>query len=120
MKADIAENILSMFDLIDSCQWPQLENHFHSDVQYLRPGYEPINGLVELLDFYMNRRIIKTGRHVVETVCSGESGKAISAIGSFVGVDKQGKNLKVRFCDVYHLEGGKIRRRETFFDAPAV
>ncbi|MFP5392108.1 MAG: nuclear transport factor 2 family protein [Gammaproteobacteria bacterium] len=109
-----------MFSLIDACEWPQLEQHFHSDIEYRRPGYPPINGIDDLLDFYKNRRIIKSGQHVVETVCEADSGRAVSAMGSFVGTDRQGKDLRVRFCDVYHLEDGKIRRRETFFDAPAV
>jgi ketosteroid isomerase-like protein len=120
MSQEITTAIQSMFELIDSAQWPELEKHFHDDVLYFRPGYEPIIGLNDLLDFYMNRRIIMKGKHILETFCSARDGNTVSAVGSFTGVDKQGKALKVRFCDIYQIESGKIRRRETFFDRPAV
>jgi ketosteroid isomerase-like protein len=120
MKNDFAEVVASIFSVIDSCQWAKLPEHFHPDVQYLRPGYKPIVGLADLLDFYENRRIIKAGKHMIEAVCSSDRGNVISASGSFAGIDRHGNDLRTRFCDVYYMQDGKVKRRETFFDSPAV
>lgn len=120
MKSDARRAIISMFDVIDSCQWEKLGEHFHTDIQYRRPGYETIRGLADLIDFYENRRVIQHGRHVVENVCTGHGDDVLSVVGSFAGVDRRGRQLAVRFCDVYHLRGAKILSRETFFNAPAV
>lgn len=120
MKSDARCTIISMFNVIDSCQWEKLSEHFHPDIQYLRPGYDTIFGLADLIDFYENRRIIKHGRHIVENVCTGPDEEVVSVVGSFTGFDRRGKQLAVRFCDVYHLSDEKIKNRETFFNAPSV
>jgi len=120
MKPELRHSITAMFEHIDACQWDVLPHFFHEDVRYIRPGYDPISGLPNLLDFYKRRRIIKSGRHVIELICAAENGDTVSAIGAFRGKDWSGKDLDVRFCDVYEFEGQKIVRRETFFNAPAV
>ena len=120
MKSSSIETIVSMFESIDACRWNDLAKYFHDDIRYIRPGYPPIEGLADLIDFYRNRRIIKSGHHELELLCVGESGQALSAIGSFAGFDRCGNALSVRFCDVYRLDGEKVKSRETFFDSPAV
>lgn len=120
MNSDFSNSIRSMFAAIDSCQWHELSHYFHPNVEYDRPGYTRISGLDDLLDFYLNRRIIKQGQHTVETVCTEHGGRSLSVTGHFVGIDRQGKNLDVRFCDVYQLKEGKIIKRETFFNSPSV
>jgi ketosteroid isomerase-like protein len=114
------QSIAKMFSAIDECAWPRLSEYFHDDVVYIRPGYDPIRGLADLLDFYAHRRIIAKGKHTIEETCVGSNGNMISATGSFTGVDRSGKTVEVRFCDVYVFQTGKIRRRETFFNSPAV
>lgn len=114
------ENIVSMFKLIDACRWVELGNYFHPEIQYIRPGYEPIRGLAELTDFYCQKRIIESGQHTIELICEADAQHAVCATGSFAGIDRSGNAVQVRFCDVYHFEAGKIRRRETFFNSPAI
>ena len=113
-------SIVAMFSAIDACEWPRLPEYFHDEIVYLRPGYEPIRGLADLLDFYAHRRIIRSGKHIIETTCVSGNGNTLSATGSFSGVDRSGKTVRVRFCDVYVFQSGKIRWRETFFNSPAV
>jgi ketosteroid isomerase-like protein len=119
-ESTFTDKILTMFAAIDSCRWQELVKYFHPRVDYVRPGYEPISGLVELLDFYENRRIIQTGHHTVESIWTWQTGTTCSVVGIFKGVGRDGRDLQVRFCDVYHLEDGMIRHRETFFSSPAV
>jgi len=120
MNDDLKQKILQMFKHIDSSDWAKLQEHFHTDVEYRRPGYEAIRGLEELLDFYASKRIIKSGEHRLESIFYGPSGSSLSVTGSFKGADRQGQPLSVRFCDVYVFENDKIIERETFFSAPAV
>lgn len=118
--ADPAARIAGMFARIDACEWDALAAYFHADVEYLRPGYDPIHGLDALLDFYRLRRAIGGGRHVLELLCTADAGRAVCATGTFTGISRQGEPLAVRFCDVYQFRGARIARRETFFNAPAV
>lgn len=115
-----SHQIRCLFELIDAAQWSELGTFFHPQVDYLRPGFDPIRGLDALTDFYCHRRCVKTGRHVVERVCTGGDGRSVVAVGSFTGRDHDGRSLNVRFCDVYEFEEGKVRRRETFFNSPAI
>jgi ketosteroid isomerase-like protein len=116
----LEHKVLQMFQHIDSSDWARLDDHFHPNVEYHRPGYDSIKGLDELRQFYVDKRVIKTGRHQLESVFYGPGGESLSVTGSFHGADKAGRDLSVRFCDVYFFEDDKIIRRETFFDAPAV
>jgi ketosteroid isomerase-like protein len=120
LPEDACQKVLAMFKSIDACQWAELAQYFHSDVCYLRPGYAPISGLADLVDFYLNRRVIKSGQHVIELICEADKGRAVSATGSFAGLSHDNRPLSTRFCDVYRFEAGKIRQRETFFSSPAV
>ncbi|WKB55704.1 nuclear transport factor 2 family protein [Eleftheria terrae] len=120
MSKELKDKVLQLFRNIDACAWSRLDESFHADVEYQRPGYAPIRGLPELLRFYREVRVIGAGQHVVESVFYGPEGGACSATGSFRGVDRQGRALSVRFCDTYFFQDDKIIRRETFFNAPAV
>jgi ketosteroid isomerase-like protein len=117
---DLRQKVQTMFEHIDASDWSRLTDHFHPDVEYRRPGYEPIHGLDDLRSFYVSKRIIKSGRHHVESVFVDQEGASASVMGSFAGADRHGRALAVRFCDVYLFRDDKIVRRETFFDAPAV
>ncbi len=71
-----------------------------------------------ILDFYLTKRIISLGQHRVERVLS--DGANIACWGSFSGVAKNGRNLSMRFADVYRIREGRIDLRRTFFDSPAI
>jgi ketosteroid isomerase-like protein len=105
--------ILKMFMSIDAGRWSELPNYFAEDVVYERPGYEPVEGILGLLDFYQNRRIIANGIHHLDRIVSDEV--AAAAWGRFSGTSRTGEPLGARFADTYMLEGEKIRRRTTFF-----
>jgi hypothetical protein len=71
-----------------------------------------------ILDFYLTKRIISLGQHLVEKVLS--DGANIACWGSFSGVSKNGHDLNMRFADVYRIREGRIDLRRTFFDSPAI
>lgn len=112
--------INDMFKVIDNNDWENLSSYFHHEIQYSRPGFAVISGLADLIDFYCNRRIILTGKHSIENLCASDSHKCVIASGSFSGFDQGYRPLRVRFCDVYLFQHGRIFRRETFFNSPAV
>ena len=112
------EFILEMFGAIDAGEWNRLAEFFAPDVVYERPGYPPIRGFEDLLDFYANRRLIRHGRHTIENVIAEADG--VVALGWIEATLRDGRETTVKFADSYRLDGGLIRYRHTYFDVPAV
>ena len=110
--------VKGLFGCIDGRDWAGLSDFLHDEAIYERPGYEPFVGKLAILDFYLTKRIISLGQHLVEKVLS--DGANIACWGSFSGFGKDGSNLGARFADVYHVTDGRIDLRRTFFDSPAV
>ena len=110
--------VKGLFGCIDGRDWAGLSDLLHEEAIYERPGYEPFVGKPAILDFYLTKRIISLGQHRVEKVLS--DGSNIACWGSFSGVAKNGRNLSMRFADVYRLKEGRIDLRRTFFDSPAI
>ena len=107
-----------LFGCIDNRDWQALSDLLHDEAVYERPGYAPFVGKPAIMDFYLTKRIISRGRHVVEKVLS--DGANIACWCSFSGLGKDGSNLGTRFADVYHIRDSRIDLRRTFFDSPAV
>jgi ketosteroid isomerase-like protein len=120
MRESLESKVVRMFQHIDSSEWSRLDDYFHPQIEYRRPGYQPIKGLDELHTFYELTRIVKNGHHTINSILYDPAPPALCVTGSFEGVDKIGRNLSVRFCDVYEFREEKIIRRETFFSAPVV
>jgi ketosteroid isomerase-like protein len=110
--------VKGLFGCIDGRDWEGLSHFLHDDAVYERPGYEPFVGKPAILDFYLTKRIISLGQHLVEKVLS--DGANIACWGSFSGVSKNGHDLNMRFADVYRIREGRIDLRRTFFDSPAI
>jgi len=110
--------ILGMFEKIDTSNWSELRKWFCDDVVYERPGYDPIDGVENLLTFYRDVRIIACGKdHLAHIVVDDEAG---ASWGHFVGKGRDGADLEVRFADVYTFRDGKIKTRISYFFRPAV
>ena len=107
-----------LFGCIDNRDWQGLSDVLHDEAIYERPGYAPFVGKPAIMDFYLTKRIISCGTHVVEKVLS--DGANIACWGSFSGFGKDGSNLGARFADVYRIRDSRIDLRRTFFDSPAV
>lgn len=107
-----------MFSAIDSRRWNDLPLFFHRDVVYERPGYPPIEGLDDLLNFYARVRIIAEGRHMLDAALQ-DADRAI-CWGHFKGRSRDGDELAERFADAYELTDGLIRKRTTFFFRAAI
>jgi ketosteroid isomerase-like protein len=110
--------ITDLFSIIDGEEWERLPTVFTTDCVYLRPGYEPYEGLDRLVQFYRDERIIGEGRHEVEFVVS-DIGVA-ACWGRFRGRSRTGEPLDEAFADTYQIRAGKIAHRRTFFYRAAI
>lgn len=107
-----------MFANIDKADWPALEECFHPDATYERPGYDPLVGRDRLMQFYRYERAVASGQHTVDgSLTNGEDG---AAWGRMAGTLKTGMSVTVQFAEVYRFEDGKIRHRRSYFFTPAV
>jgi uncharacterized protein len=115
MSGDV---IRRLFDIVDGRRWEELEQVFHQDVVYERPGYEPLRGFASVRDFYENRRVIAKGSHIVEGMAV--EGNAGACWGRFQGAKHDDTPIDERWADVYTFVDGKIRTRRSHFFRPAV
>lgn len=112
------EIVRKMFTLIDGCQFEALEQLMHPDAVYERPGYEPFDGIGEIVDFYQNRRVIRDGRHhIIDFVCSGSSAMAC---GHFKGRKRDESAVDIHYAEIYRFKDDKIAYRRSYFYTPAV
>lgn len=110
--------IRTMFKSIDCADWPSLATCLHPEVTYERPGYEPLAGRERVMRFYRHERAVTTGRHTVEgiLVSHGEA----AAWGVMSGVLTDGRQVTVRFAEIYQFAQGRIQRRRSYFFTPTV
>jgi branched-chain amino acid aminotransferase len=112
------EFIPRLFEAVDSRRWEDLKQFFSDEIVYERPGYPPLVGRTRVEKFYIEERVIVSGKHLLETVVmNGNSG---ACWGRFVGQHKNGAALDERFADCYTFQDGKIRTRKSYFFRPAV
>lgn len=103
---------------VDSPFPQQVVDLFAPEAIYRRPGYAPLRGTQDLLEFFGEKRVIVSGVHTLERVVV--VGSAVAVEGTFVGVLKSGVEVSLRFADFFDLDGELIRARNTYFDAPLV
>lgn len=107
------------YDLVDADDVPGLLDLFSADATYHRPGYEPMAGREAMGRFYLENRVIATGRHSVSTVV--EHGEEVAVHGEFHGELRDGRTVGLRFADFFRMApDGRFARRDTFFFAPLV
>jgi len=113
-----ADRIRHLFEIVDARRWDDLDQVFHADVVYERPGYEALVGFAAVSDFYRNRRVIARGGHTMEGMAmEGDRG---ACWGRYVGAKHDGTPIDERWADVYSFADGKIRTRRSYFFRPAV
>lgn len=107
-----------MFQAIDRENWPALEAMFDPKAIYERPGYAPLLGSKEIMDFYRNVRNVRVGRHHVVNVVR-EAGMVVCQ-GRFSCHTKGGDRVNAEFCDIYSVKNDRIMRRKTYFYKEAI
>lgn len=119
-KADLEfpKLIRTLFEKVDSRDWPGLREIFCDDIVYGRPGYEPFVGLDRLLKFYREERVIASGAHHLDRIVADQQSGA--CWGRFIGIHKNGSLIDERFSDVYTFKNGRILTRDSYFFRPAV
>ncbi|MCA1298587.1 nuclear transport factor 2 family protein [Stappia indica] len=113
-SAEAATSVpFGMFQAIDGEDWPTLAAMFHPTAIYERPGYAPLLGRDEIMEFYRNVRNVRVGRHQVVDIV--QDADTVVCQGRFSCHTKDGARLNAEFCDIYALKDGQIRRRKTYF-----
>jgi steroid delta-isomerase len=112
------EAILKYYQYVDANDVGSLVALFDERAVYQRPGYDPIIGKGALNSFYRGERLIESGRHELRTLVDG--GEQVAVEGRFVGRLKDGNEVDVGFADFFSLQEGRIAKRTTYFDRPAV
>lgn len=107
------------YELVDEGDVPGLVALFGENAVYRRPGYPPLRGRDDLHKFYSGERVIKEGKHTLDTVVVGDDGVAVH--GRFNGTLHSGEAVETRFADFFHFNpDGTFSRRDTFFFVPLI
>jgi ketosteroid isomerase-like protein len=110
--------VRAYYEAIDGGDVEAALHAFREDAVYRRPGYPPLCGLGEIRAFYVDQRVIASGRHTLLEVVPTRS--SVTVVGSFCGLSRRGEALAVGFADVWKVHGGLATERHTFFAEPAV
>ncbi|HEY0699128.1 MAG TPA: nuclear transport factor 2 family protein [Micromonospora sp.] len=112
-------NVHRYYELVDAGDVAGLVGLFTTDATYHRPGYPPLVGHAGMTRFYSSERVIREGRHTLDTVLSTAGEVAVH--GAFNGVLHDGREVSLRFADFFTVApDGLFTRRDTFFFAPLV
>lgn len=103
----------SMFEAVDKKEWSILEDIFHTNIIYERPGYATLRGLDDVMHFYREVRNVSQGRHQVTDVITAND--KVVCQGHFACRTLLNEKIKTDFCDVYTMKDGRVRFRKTFF-----
>lgn len=108
-----------LYELVDVGDVSGMVELFDPEGVYRRPGYEPLVGRRALARFYREQRVIKEGRHTLETVLAEAGGAAVQ--GLFVGTLRDGSDVSIRFADFFTFTAnGAFHSRDSFFFTPLV
>lgn len=118
-RQTLHDTVMAYYAAVDDARIEDLLDVFTDDVVYHRPGYEPLRGRDAMRAFYVDERVIVSGKHVIDHVVI--DGAVVSVQGRFTGVLKDGSRRSVRFADFYRFDpSGRASERRTYFDAPSV
>jgi ketosteroid isomerase-like protein len=114
----IKETVLNYFRIVDARQFDELDQVFHAEMVYERPGYKMLEGIGSIIKFYKQKRRILSGNHTIEGLIA--EGDICTCWGRFVGKSRKDQEIDERFADVFIFEDGKIKKRITYFHRKAV
>jgi len=109
--------ITSMFRAVDARDWTALGSHFHPDLRYERPGFPPLLGRDQVLQFYREVRAIHGAHQIEAIVIDGDAG---ASWGRFVGQKRDGAPVDIQYADCYRFRDGLLWRRKSYFFVPQV
>lgn len=108
----------SYYEYIDSNRYEDLFDLFADDIVYHRPGAEPIRGMDEFRQFYLEERPLEDGTHDIDAYHS--DGNTMSVRGRFSGM-LDGEPIEFGFADFHEFnEDGGIQHRWTYTDLATV
>jgi hypothetical protein len=110
--------IIKLFEIVDNQKWDQLNYIFHPLIIYERPGFDKLNGIDEVVNFYKKDRKIISGKHIFLSIMEDKS--KFVCWGRFVGIDKNNFAIDIEFVDLYTFDKELIQFRKTFFYTPLI
>ncbi len=112
------EAVLNYYRYIDEGDYKSLYALFDNEIEYLRDGTTPLQGMTAFKKFYSEERIIAHGTHTDILVTTLPN--AVSTTGRFSGSLKNGESVDVQFQEYFYFGAtGLITRRITTFPTGA-
>lgn len=101
------------YERIDANDYEPLFELFSDRITYDRPGLEPISGIEEFRDYYLNSHDLD-GEHKITNAVS--DGDVVFVQGEFEG-SKGEEEISVSFVDVFEFtDGDEIEYRKSYND----
>jgi ketosteroid isomerase-like protein len=114
----VEETIRSYYEYVDSEAYEELFSLFADDIVYERPGSEPLEGIDEFQEFYLEHRPIGESSHSIDGIYVDEDTAVVR--GTFEGT-LDGDPVSFGFADVHQFDQeGAIARRWTYTDLGTV
>ena len=115
---ELEKIVRKYYNAVDNNDLETLFSVFSDNIVYKRPGYDPIIGMKDFMDFYRSNRIIREGHHTLFNIIVHEPYVIVE--GEFKGILKDGTESYTKFVDVYTFSGNKAVKRHTYFDGQNV
>lgn len=115
---DNRQRIERYYGFVDDGDLEQMLALFADDCVYERPGTGPLRGKEQLEAFYRDQRIIESGSHTLHRLMVDDSTVVVE--GTFDGTLRDGRDVSVRFTDVFELRDGLVTNRRSYFFVPAI
>lgn len=107
-----------LYSTVDAGNFASMRSFYTEDILYERPGYEPVRGIEQLINFYTSVRMIESGHHRLTRVSGCD--REWFCEGVFEGRLKNGSTVGASFVDSMVLEEDRIAERRTYFYSPLV
>lgn len=117
-EVDNRQRIERYYALVDEGDLEQMLALFADDCVYERPGMEPLRGKDQLEAFYRDQRVIESGGHTLHMLMVDDNTVAVE--GTFDGTLRDGRDVSVRFADVFELGDGLVTNRRSYFFVAAI
>lgn len=110
--------VRSYYEHVDDEAYDDLVALFADDIEYRRPGHDPIVGIEAFEAFYHEVRDLEEGTHELDDVVA--EGDRVAVRGRFRG-HQGGTPIDIGFADFFAFDAnGLVRARHTFTDQGTV
>lgn len=116
-----ADTVPDLFAAIDGGHTDRVALFVHDDLELVFGNSEPAHGMdgfTDVLTHFMT--LIKAMRHEIHHVWSADGGKVVIAAMTVHYTRMDDAIVSVPCCNVFHVDGGRIRHYQVYVDAGPV